>query len=82
MAATQRITDAIRDKEWRADAIDRIVRSFAQGYAAVWLATGAAFDGLLSWEPVKGAVVASVLSVLFSLGATQTKDSTNNSYTK
>ena len=82
MATTQRITDAIRNPEWRSDFFDRIIRSAAQGYAAVWLAVGADFDNLLSWEPVKGSVVAVVLSVLFSFGATQVKDSSNNSYTQ
>ena len=80
MSTTQRITDAVRDGEWRANTIDRIVRSVVQGYAAVWLATGAAFDGLLSWEPVKGAVVAVVLSILFTFGATQVGDPTVNKF--
>lgn len=77
-----KITDAIRDNNWRADFIDRIIRSAAQGYAAVWLADGADFDSLLTWTPVKGAVVAVVLSILFSFGATQVGDSQNNSYTR
>ena len=80
MSTTQRITDAVRDAEWRANTIDRIVRSAVQGYAAVWLATGAAFDGLLSWEPIKGAAVAIVLSVLFTFGATQVGDPTVNNF--
>ena len=80
MSSTQRITDAVRDAEWRANTIDRLIRSAVQGYAAVWLATGAAFDGLLSWEPAKGAAVAVVLSVLFTFGATQVGDPTTNNY--
>jgi hypothetical protein len=80
MSSTQRITDAVRDAEWRANTIDRLIRSAVQGYAAVWLATGAAFDGLLSWEPAKGAAVAIVLSVLFTFGATQVGDPTQNNY--
>ena len=80
MSTTQRITDAVRDGEWRANSIDRIIRSAVQGYAAVWLATGAAFEGLVSWEPVKGAVVAILLSVLFTLGATQIGDPTSNTF--
>lgn len=80
MSTTQRITDAVRNSEWRANAIDRLIRSAIQGYAAVWLATGAAFDGLLSWEPVKGAAVAAVLSILFTFGATQVGDPTVNTF--
>ena len=80
MSTTQRITDAVRDGEWRANSIDRIIRSAVQGYTAVWLPTGAAFEGLVSWEPVKGAVVAVVLSVLFTLGATQVGDPTVNKF--
>ncbi len=80
MSTTQRITDAVRDSEWRANTIDRIIRSAVQGYAAVWLATGAAFEGLVSWEPAKGAVVAAVLSVLFAFGATQVGDPTVNNF--
>lgn len=80
MATTIRITDAIRDSEWRANTFDRLIRSAIQGYAAVWLATGAAFDGLLSWEPAKGAAVAIILSVLFTFGATQVGDPTSNAF--
>lgn len=80
MSTTQRITDAVRNSEWRANTIDRLIRSAIQGYAAVWLATGAAFDGLLSWEPVKGAAVAAVLSILFTFGATQVGDPTVNTF--
>lgn len=80
MQATQRITDAVRNAEWRANTIDRLIRSAVQGYAAVWLATGAAFDGLISWEPVKGAAVAIVLSLLFTFGATQVGNPTDNSF--
>lgn len=82
MSTTQRITDAARNAEWRANTIDRLIRSAVQGYAAVWLATGSAFEGLISWEPVKGAVVATVLSVLFAVGATQVGDPTVNSFKK
>lgn len=80
MSTSQRITDAVRNSEWRANTIDRIIRSAIQGYAAVWLATGAKFDGLVSWEPTKGAVVAAVLSVLFTFGATQVGDPTINTF--
>lgn len=80
MSTTTRITDAVRDSEWRANTIDRLIRSAIQGYAAVWLATGAAFDGLLSLEPAKGAAVALVLSVLFTFGATQVGDPTSNTF--
>lgn len=80
MSTPQRITEAVQNAEWRANTIDRLIRSVVQGYAAVWLATGANFDGLLSWEPVKGAVVAAVLSVLFAFGATQVGDPTVNSF--
>lgn len=80
MSTPKRITDAVRDGEWRANSIDRIIRSAVQGYTAVWLATGAAFEGLVSWEPVKGAVVAVVLSVLFTFGATQVGDPTVNKF--
>lgn len=80
MSTTTRITDAVRDPEWRANTIDRLIRSAIQGYAAVWLATGAAFDGLLSLEPAKGAAVALILSVLFTFGATQVGDPTSNTF--
>jgi hypothetical protein len=76
----KRILTAFKDSEWRADLLDRIIRSFVQGYAAVWLAMGADFDSLLSWEPAKGAAVAVVLSLLFSLGATQVGDPSKNNF--
>lgn len=78
----QKLLEAFKSDEWRSTFIDRIIRSALQGYAAVWLASGTTYDGLFSLDPIKGAVVAAVLSVLFSLGATQTKDPTNNSYTR
>lgn len=82
MAPSQRILDAIRNPEWRNTTYDRLIRSAVQGYAAVWLANGASYDSLISADPFKGAVVATVLSLLFSLGATQIKNPTTNSYTQ
>lgn len=77
-----KITDAVRDTNWRSDFIDRIIRSAAQGFAAVWLASGADYDNLFTWTPVKGAIVAVALSILFSLGATQVGNPDQNSYTR
>ena len=80
METTQRITEAVTDSTWRGDVADRIVRSAAQGYLAGWLVLGGSFDSLLSVEPLKGAAVAVVLSVLFALGATQIGEPTVNSF--
>jgi len=77
-----RLTDAFKNKEWRSTVIDRVIRSAVQGYAAVWLANGATYETLISTEPLKGAIVAIALSILFSLGATQIKNPINNSYTQ
>lgn len=77
-----KITEAFKDASWRSTVIDRVVRSAVQGYAAVWLASGTTYDGLFSLDPIKGAVVAVALSILFSLGATQIKNPTDNSYTQ
>lgn len=77
---TSNLIKAFENTDWRKDFADRVIRTAAQGYAAGWIALGANFDGLLSVEPLKGALVAVVLSVLFSLGATQVGDPTVNSY--
>jgi hypothetical protein len=77
---TSNLIKAFENNDWRKGFLDRVIRTAAQGYAAGWIALGADFDGLLSVEPLKGAFVAVVLCVLFSLGATQVGDPTVNTY--
>lgn len=51
---------------WK-QAVERAVKSAAQGYLTVWGLFEQSFDGLLSADPLKGATCMAVLSVLTSV---------------
>lgn len=79
---TINLIKAFESRDWWQDLLDRVIRTASQGYAAGWIATGANFDALLSIEPLKGAAVAIVMCLLFSLGATQVGDPTSGTFKK
>lgn len=56
------------DSSFVKETVERAVRTFLQAYIAVWVATGADFDGLIDSGNLKAGVVAVALSVAMSMG--------------
>jgi hypothetical protein len=79
---TINLIKAFESADWWKDLADRLIRTAIQGYAAGWIALGTNYNALFSVEPLKGSLVAIVMCLLFSLGATQVGDPTSGSFQK
>lgn len=80
VAKETRIGKAITSPVWWDKAMGRAARTFAQGFAAVWVVMGMDFEDLTSTGPWQGAVVATVASLLTSLGGSLRGDPTDPSF--
>lgn len=68
-------------KFWKRTA-ERVVKSAGQGYLAVWALFDHSFDGMISWDPLKGAAAMAVLSLLTCVVSAPIGDSSDPSLVK